>query len=162
MKIKLNRSKKINRQSLFFAVLLLLGTAQAVKAESDQSIRGKWEGTYLSKNAGLIALTLTLNDLRTGGHENDMLWSTPYNCKMKLEYVGLTQDEYILRIYGSNGGKCDTYRNGTLDLHLNSPHDLAFSLTSENGGLRVNGDLNRAQSDDHRLGLPGKSSYKDD
>lgn len=160
MKTKLNRSTKRKWQSVFFAAILLLGTTHTVKAESDQSIRGQWEGTYLSSNSGLIALTLALNDLKTNGRENDMLWSTPYNCKMNLEYVGFHNDKYILRIYQSNGGKCDIYRNGILDIHLNSALNLEFYLTSENGRLPVRGELSRAKLDDHTPGLLHQGSSK--
>lgn len=142
MKPKLNRSMKKKGQYIFIVFSIMLGMTGVAMAENEPPMLGKWVGTYADKNDGLIAVTITLNELKIHGQNSDMLFSAPYRCSIGLEYIGVQDKDYILRVNTSNGGRCDVYRDGSIYLYQDSDRKLNFFLMNRSGKLSIEGKLN--------------------
>jgi hypothetical protein len=105
---------------------------------------GVWEGA-VEYGGAVVAARVTLDKLEVGDHGSVMRWFSPHNCSMILEYAAKRDGAYELRIFSSNGGWCDTYRGGALDLTAESAASLKFSLTDKKGGRALKGELSPAE-----------------
>ena len=130
---------RTGRLGVALAVMLMAGPWAA--AETPQP--GLWEGSVVADDGKVSVTRLSLKTLALGDHSSVMRWFSPHNCSMTLEYAGKRDGAYEMRIFSSNGGWCDIYRDGALDLTAESAASLKVSLTDKKGGRALKGELNR-------------------
>jgi len=118
------------------AAMLMAGPMAA----ADTLTPGVWEGAVEDRGA-VIAARLSLAKLELGDQSSVMRWFSPRDCSMFLEYAGKRAGAYEMRIVSSDGGWCDLYRGGVLDLTAGAAASLNFSLTNKSGGRALKGEL---------------------
>ena len=122
----------------------MLGLAPSGVADQPNAL-GTWVGVVPFAERNIVA-TVDVRNLTLGAASGEMRWLTPFNCALTTEYAGTSKGDYVLNLSGSNGGWCDGYRSGALNLHFDAsaPEVLVFRLTNRDGLRPVAGKLARA------------------
>jgi hypothetical protein len=132
---------------LSIRIVLFLGLAAAANvlisaASAKNGPVGNWTGVVSQKDRNIV-VTLSVKSLQVGSVGGDMRWGSPRACSLQTEYSGMREAQYAFNIAGTNGGWCDSYRDGSLLLEMGEtePQSLTFRLANKQGGGRVEGQL---------------------
>lgn len=128
----MQKTRQFCQNAARLAVIIFPLFALANQAAAAQiAPQGRWMGVYIHAGT-VIGTELDLKKFAPGDRSNSMKWYTPYDCILSLEYIGRLNGVYEMHVFSSNGGICDRYRDGVVDLTVQSDTNLQFSLKDRN------------------------------
>ena len=122
------------------AMLLLCFTTVPVPAADP--IVGSWIGAVPDGKGHNIVAKLNVTGTNLGAQAT-MRWDAPKNCSLTMEYAGIANGKPQFRVASSDGGWCDGYRGGALDLDP-LQGAVGFSLQNQNNAGVWKGNLQAA------------------
>lgn len=120
---------------LIAALCLLSALAlPGIAAAQAPTTAGKWVGVYERAGGRLVPVILDLVPPQAGQAGGTLTYGEPDRCSLPLTVVGTSETDTTFTLGLSNGGRCQAYAEGRLQVTRNDPEPgVDFVLTPQNG-----------------------------